>query len=303
MATQPVCILGGTGFVGRHITRLLCANGTEVRLPTRSTDKAQQALAALPVEAIAADVHDPAQLKELFAGAGAIINLVGILHEQGGQTFRQAHIELARKVVEAAKAAGVNRLLHMSALNASADGPSNYLRSKGEAEKLVQASGLQATIFRPSVIFGAEDTFLNMFAKLAKWAPVMPLACANAKFQPVWVENVAQAFVHSLDDPASIGQRYNLCGPQVYRLRELVSFAAACCDRHPLIVPLPNTIAYAQASVMEWLPVKLMTRDNFNSMRQDNVCDCAFPFGIKPARMEDIAPRYLCASKNVQPES
>lgn len=293
MATQSVCVLGGTGFVGQHIVRLLCAKGTSVRVPTRSTGKAQQALAALPVEAIAADVHDPAQLKEFFAETDAVINLAGILHEQGGQTFRQTHIELARKVIEAAKAAGVNRLLHMSALNASPDGPSNYLRSKGEAEKLVQASGLQTTIFRPSVIFGADDTFLNLFAELAKWAPVLPLACANAKFQPVWVEDVAQAFVHSLDDPASIGQRYNLCGPQVYRLRELVAFAAACRGRHPIIVPLPDAIAYAQASVMERLPVKLMTRDNFNSMRQDNVCDHAFPFGIKPAHMEDIAPQYL----------
>lgn len=293
MAIQLACVLGGTGFVGRHIVRRLCTNGIKVRVPTRSTSKAQQALAALPVEIQAVNVHDPAQLKESLAGADTIINLVGILHEQGGQTFRQAHVELARKVVEAAQAGGVNRLLHMSALNAAPDGPSNYLRSKGEAEKLVQGSGLQTTIFRPSVIFGAEDTFLNMFAKLAKWTPVLPLACADAKFQPVWVEDVAQAFVYSLDDPASIGQRYNLCGPQVYRLRELVAYAAACCGRHPLIVPLPNAIAYAQASVMEWLPVKLMTRDNFNSMQQDNVCDCSFPFGITPSRMEGIAPQYL----------
>lgn len=293
MAIQSVCMLGGTGFVGRHIARLLCAQGVAVRVPTRSVGKAQQFLAPLPVEAVPADVHDITQLAGLFAGVDAVINLVGILHQQDGQTFQRAHIELAHKVIEAARTAGVVRLLHMSALNAAPDGPSAYLRSKGEAEMRVQASGLQTTVFRPSVIFGKGDSFLTLFAKLAKWAPVMPLACADAKFQPVWVENVAQAFVHCLEDAASIGQRYDLCGPQVYRLRELVAFAAACSGRHPLIVPLPRPVAFMQASVMEWLPLKLMTRDNFYSMQQDSVCNCAFPFGITPARLEDIAPQYL----------
>ena len=283
----------GAGFVGRHLARLLCAQGVVVRVPTRSADKARQALAALPVEAVSADVHDVAQLIRLFAGMDAVINLVGILHEQGGQTFQRAHVELPRKVIEAAKIAGVGRLLHMSALNAAPDGPSAYLRSKGEAETLVQAGSLQATIFRLSVIFGAGDSFLTLFAKLAKWAPLLPLACADARFQPVWVENVAQAIMYSLNDAASIGQRYDLCGSQVYCLRELVAFAAACRNRHPLIVPLPDPVAYVQASVMEWLPVKLITRDNFHSMQQDSVCNCVFPFGITPARMENIAPQYL----------
>jgi NADH dehydrogenase len=293
MAIQSVCMLGGTGFVGRHIAPLLCAQGIAVRVPTRSAEKARQTLASLPVEVVPVDVHDIAQLAKLFAGVDAVINLVGILHEQGGQTFQRTHIELSRKVAEAAKIADVRRLLHMSALNAAPDGPSAYLRSKGEAEALALASGLQTTAFRPSVIFGNGDSFLTLFAKLAKLAPVMPLACADAKFQPVWVENVAQAFVHCLQDAASIGQRYDLCGPQVYRLRELVAYAAACRGRHPLIVPLPRPVAFMQASVMEWLPVKLMTRDNFYSMQQDSVCDCAFPFGITPARLEDIAPQYL----------
>lgn len=293
MAIQSVCMLGGTGFVGRHIARLLCAREIAVRIPTRNADKARLALTSLPVEIVSADVHDAAQLAKLFEGMDAVINLVGILHEQGGQTFQRVHVELPHKVIEAARIAGVERLLHMSALNAAPDGPSAYLRSKGEAEMAVQASGLQTTLFRPSVIFGMGDSFLTLFAKLAKWAPVLPLACADARFQPVWVENVAQAYVHSLNDASSIGQRYDLCGPRVYRLRELVMFAAACRGRHPLIVPLPKAVAYLQASVMEWLPVKLMTRDNFHSMQQDNVCDCVFPFGIAPARLEDIAPQYL----------
>ena len=293
MAIRSVCVLGGTGFVGRHIVRLLCGQKVAVQVPTRSPDKARQALASLPAEAVQADVHDAAQLTKLFEGVDAVINLVGILHEQGGQTFQRVHVELPRKVIEAARVAGVERLLHMSALNATPEGPSAYLRTKGKAEVLVQASGLQATIFRPSVIFGAEDSFLNLFARMAKWAPVLPLACAAARFQPVWVEDVARAFVHSLNDADSIGQRYDLCGPQVYRLRELVAFAAACRGRHPLIVPLPRPVAYLRAAAMELLPVKLMTRDNFYSMQLDSVCNCAFPFGITPARLEDIAPQYL----------
>lgn len=293
MAIQSVCVLGGTGFVGRYIVRLLCGQGVAVRVPTRSADKARQALGSSAAEAVLADVHDVAQLTKLFEGVDAVINLVGILHQQGGQTFQRAHVELPRKVIEAARVAGVERLLHMSALNAAPDGPSAYLRTKGTAEVMVKASGLQATIFRPSVIFGAEDSFLNLFARVAKWAPVLPLACADARFQPVWVEDVARVFVHSLNDAASIGQRYELCGPQVYRLRDLVVFAAACRGRHPLIVPLPRPVAYLQAAAMEWLPVKLMTRDNFYSMQQDSVCNCAFPFGITPARLEDIAPQYL----------
>jgi uncharacterized protein YbjT (DUF2867 family) len=293
MATKTICVLGGTGFVGRHIAQLLCAQGVAVRIPTRNADKARRALTTMPVEILPADVHDPSRLAGLFAGVDAVINLVGILHEQHGQSFRQVHVELPRKVIGAAKAAGIARLLHMSALNASPDGPSAYLRSKGEAERLVRDSGLQATIFRPSVIFGAGDSFLSLFARLAKWTPVMPLACADARFQPVWVEDVARAFAHSLNDDSSIGRQYDLCGPRVYRLRELVKIAAALRHAHPLIVPLPRPAAWLQAAVMEWLPVKLMTRDNFHTMQQDSVCDCAFPFGMDPARLENIAPQYL----------
>ncbi len=293
MAMQTVCVLGGTGFVGRHIVRLLCAQGATVRVPTRSLDKARQALRSLSADIIVADVHDPAQLSRVFEGIGTVINLVGILHEEGKETFQRAHVELAAKVIDAARVAKVCRLLHMSALNAAPNGPSAYLRTKGEAEQRVLASGLDVTTFRPSVIFGAGDSFLSLFFRLAKWAPAIPLACADAKFQPVWVEDVAQAFVRSVNDPASIGQCYDLCGPRVYRLRELVEFAAACRNMHPVIVPLPKLLGYVQASVMEWLPVKLMTRDNFFSMQQDSICNCAFPFGITPARMEDIAPQYL----------
>ncbi len=293
MSIKTVCVLGGTGFVGRHIVRLLCAQGAAVRVATRSQNKARKTLRSLTAEIVVADVHDPAQLSKLLDGIGTVINLVGILHEEGRETFQRAHVELAIKLIDAARLAKVGRFLQMSALNAAPGALSAYLRTKGEAEVRVRASGLDATIFCPSVIFGAGDSFLSLFARLAKWAPAIPLACVDAKFQPVWVEDVAQVLVRSLNDPASVGQRYELCGPHVYRLRELVAFAAACRGRHPAIVPLPKSLGYLQASIMELLPVKLMTRDNFFSMQQDSICNCAFPFGITPASVEDIAPRHL----------
>ncbi len=292
MAIKSVCVLGGSGFVGREIVRLLTAQGISVRVPTRSAEKARKFLGVFAPEIVQIDVHDAWQLAKAISGTDAVINLVGILHETPGQTFRGTHVDLTRKVIDAAAVAGVPRLLHMSALNAASDARSGYLRSKGEGELLVLASDLKATMFRPSVIFGAGDRFINLFGELAKWAPVLPLACADAKLQPVWVEDVAQAFLHSLNDDTTIGHRYDLCGPWVYTLRELVAYAAKLHGKTPLIIPLPRTVSYLQARMLELLPVKLMTRDNYYSLQQDSICNCLFPFGITPSRLEDIAPQY-----------
>jgi len=293
MSTKLICVLGGTGFVGQNLVRNLCSHGVMVRLPTRSAYTAEHTFASLPVEVISADLHDLDQLINLFHGVDAIINLVGVLHERGGETFQKVHVELPLKVIEAAKISGVSRLIHMSALNAAPDGKSSYLRTKGEAENLLRGSGLQVTLFRPSVIFGDGDSFLSLFGKLARWFPVLPLACADAKFQPVWVEDVAQALAQSLNAVASIGESFDLCGPQVYSLKKLVAFAASCCNKYPLIIPLPDKLAYLQAWLMELMPTKLMTRDNFYSMHLDSVCNCDFPFEILPTSLEEIAPQYI----------
>ncbi len=281
--------------MGRHICHLLAAEGYRVRVATRDRERAKEQLILLPtVEVVDADVHDPGQLRDFVRDAEAVINLVGVLHDgRGGGSFQAAHVELARKVVAACRECGIRRLLHMSALNANANGPSAYLRTKGEAEAIVRDSGLDVTIFRPSVIFGRDDTFLNLFALLVKLAPVLFLACPNARFQPVFVEDVAQAFVKGLDDLASFGRSYDLCGPRIYTLRELVEFVARTLGRRRLVIGLNDSLSYLQALALELMPVKLMTRDNYYSMKVDSVCHCEFPFGIAPAALEAVAPSWL----------
>ena len=295
MEMTTVCVLGGSGFVGRHICHLLAAEGYRVRVATRDRERAKEQLILLPtVDVETVDVHDFRQLFEFVRGADAVINLVGVLHDgRGSRSFQAAHVELPREVAAACRECGIRRLLHMSALNAAPDGPSAYLRTKGEAEAAVRESGLDVTIFRPSVIFGRDDTFLNLFAMLVKLAPVLFLACPGARFQPVFVEDVAAAFVKSLEDLASIGKSYDLCGPKVYTLRELVEFVARALGRRRLVIGLNDTLSYWQAFAMELLPVKLMTRDNYYSMKADSVCSCEFPFGIAPAALEAVAPSYL----------
>lgn len=295
MEMTTVCVLGGSGFVGRHICHLLAAEGYRVRVATRDRERAKEQLILLPtVDVETVDVHDFRQLFEFVRGADAVINLVGVLHDgRGSRSFQAAHVELPREVAAACRECGIRRLLHMSALNAAPDGPSAYLRTKGEAEAAVRESGLDVTIFRPSVIFGRDDTFLNLFAMLVKLAPVLFLACPGARFQPVFVEDVAAAFVKSLEDLASIGKSYDLCGPKVYTLRELVEFVARSLGRRRLVIGLNDTLSYWQAFAMELLPVKLMTRDNYYSMKADSVCSCEFPFGIAPAALEAVAPSYL----------
>ncbi len=289
-----ICVIGGSGFVGRHVCQQLAARGYRVRVPTRDRERAKPLFLLPTVDVVTADVHDPAALAAVIRGCDAVINLVGVLHDaRGSRGFEAAHIDLARRVVAACKANKVRRLLHMSALAAASDAPSQYLRSKGVAERIVQESGLDFTIFRPSVIFGPEDSFLNLFAGLAKMLPVLALASPNARFQPVFVEDVAAAFVHALTDIGSLGRSYELCGPKRYTLRELVTYVAKVTGNQRPVIGLSRTLSYVQAYAMELLPVKLMTRDNLRSMEVDSVCDCAFPFGIRPQSLEAVAPTWL----------
>ena len=295
MDITTVAIIGGSGFVGRHLCHRLAAEGYRVRVASRDRERAKDQLIFLPtVEVTSVNVHDPRELAAFARGADAMINLVGVLHEgKGTGSFQAAHVELAAKVVNACRDLGIRRLVHMSALQASPSGPSRYLRTKGEAEAIVRNSGLAWTICRPSVVFGNGDSFLSVFAELLRVFPVVFLGCPNARFQPVFVEDVAAAFVRSLTDPDSVGQSYDLCGPKVYRLRELIEIAGAVTGRQRPIIGLNDTLSYWQAFAMELLPVKLMTRDNFRSMQVPSVCDCSFPFGIEPTPLEAIAPAYL----------
>lgn len=298
MKIESVCILGGTGFVGRALANRLSPLGLRVRVVTRRETHAAPLLVLPTVEVKVADARDPAQLPECFHDMQAVVNLVGILHEGGGQTFRAVHAEFPAQVARACQAAGVEHLLHMSALGADPAGPSAYQRTKGEGEAAVRASGpLAWTIFRPSVIFGEDDRFLNLFAKLSRVFPAIPLAGARVRFQPVWVEDVARAMATTLGRTAFHGATLELGGPTVYTLEELVRFAARAVGRDPAILPLPDGLARLQAAVFERLPGKLVTRDNLDSMRVDNVMTGPFPaaLGFAPAAMEAVVPEYLTA--------
>jgi uncharacterized protein YbjT (DUF2867 family) len=294
MQITQVCVIGGSGFVGRHVCQQLAARGYRVRVPTRDRERAKQLILLPTVDVVRSDVQDPAALAAVVRGCDAVINLVGVLHDaRGPRGFAAAHVELARKVVAACRDTGARRLLQMSALAAAPDAPSAYLRSKGEAEGIVRESGLDWTIFRPSVIFGPEDGFLNLFAGLLRLFPVFPLGSPGAKFQPVYVGDVAAAFVHALPDAGSIGHSYDLGGPRRYTLRELVQWTGRIIGCPRPVIGLNRPLSYLQAAAMECLPVKLMTRDNVRSMEVDSVSDRPFPFGIRPQSLEALAPSWL----------
>lgn len=289
-----ITVLGGSGFVGRHLCQALAARGYRVRVPTRNRERAKALILLPTVDVVEADVHDPRALKAAITGCDAVVNLVGVLHDgRGRRSFAGAHVELARTVVAACEAAGVRRLLHMSALAAAPDAPSAYLRSKGEAERIVRESGLDWTIFRPSVIFGPDDSFLSLFACLSRLMPVLALASPNAKFQPVYAGDVAEAFVRALGERSSYGHSFDLAGPRRYTLRELVAWVGRVTGRPRPIIGLNQALSYCQALAMECLPVKLMTRDNLRSMAVDNVSEQLFPFGIRPQALEAVAPSWL----------
>jgi NADH dehydrogenase len=290
---ENVLVLGGSGFVGRHLVAALCAEGLRVTVPSRRRERAKHLLPLPTVDVVETDIMAEGVLEALARGKHAVINLVGILHGD----FERVHAELPRSVVAASRAQGVRRLLHMSALGASLEAPSEYLRSKARGEQTVLAAKeLEVTIFRPSVIFGPEDAFLNTFATLARLFPVLPIACPEARFQPVYVSDVARAMCRALADLAAVGKLYQLCGPRQYTLKELVEFACRQTGRDRPVLGLPPRLASLQAFVMEKLPGKLITRDNLRSMQVPNVCSGGFPFGIQPQALEAAAPAYLSPS-------
>ncbi len=298
MDRQQVVIVGGSGFVGHHLAARLLGDGHQVRILTRHQGASARYPLPAQVELVQCDVHDQHSLNTAFKGCSVAINLVGILNEKGhnGRGFFHAHVALSHKVIEACHVNHISRLLHMSALGANAaTGPSFYLRSKGEAEDAVHTSGLKATIFRPSVIFGEGDSFLNRFAKLLKIPGPFPLACATACFAPIWVEDVVSCFVYAIGDEQTIGQRYNLCGPNAYTLEQLVRYTANVLGKKKWIIPLGDNVSAIQARVLELVPGKPFSRDNFNSTKSPSVCNGEFPaiFGITPIPLEAVAPEYL----------
>ena len=296
-----ILVLGATGFVGRSVCEKLVERSGggdgRIRVATRRVARARHLQLLPTVEVAEADVHDDADLARLLRDTDVVINLVAILHGSAAD-FERVHVRLPERLAAACKAAGVRRVIHVGALGASNDAPSLYLRSKARGEAALRAAGLDLTVLRPSVIFGERDRFINLFASLQSMAPVMPLAGANARFQPVWVDDVAAAVVRCVDDPTTVGLTIECCGPTVYTLGQLVRLAGEWSGQRRPVLALPGPLGRLQAWAMELLPGRtLMSRDNLDSMRIASVASGTLPgldrLGIEPSPLESVAPRYL----------
>ena len=300
-ALPTVCVLGGTGFVGRSLAARLVSAGYNVRVPTRHEARHRELLVLPGVELIEADVHDERILNQLFSGVHAAINLVGILNEKGrkGTGFHRAHVALVEKVAAACQQQAVAKLLHMSALKANAErGPSHYLRTKGAAEHFLKefpGRTFHFTIFQPSVIFGPGDSFVNRFAGLLRLLPLFPLAKPDARFAPVYVEDVAEAFVRALRTEQAIDQTYQLCGPESYSLQEIVELVAQTLAIRRIVVGLPDALSRVQAGLMDYLPGKPFSVDNYRSLTVASTCteDGLGALGITATSMTGVLPQYL----------
>jgi NADH dehydrogenase len=296
MSPMRLVVLGGTGFVGRHLLARLLRDGHEVTLLSRNLAARAERLLPPGVVLRQVDVYDPDVLRHAFAGSDAVINLVGILNESGdnGRGFRRAHVELVKLVVAACELAGVGRLLQMSSLNAGR-GDSYYLKSRGEAEAVVKASGLDWTLFEPSVIFGPGDGLFARFGALLQKLPVLPLACPDAKFAPVYVGDVVEAIARSLHDRAAIGEVYELYGPEVFSLREIVAMSARQLGLRRLVIPLPSLLGRLQGFACDFVPGKPFSSDNWRSLQLDSVggIDGLHRHGIRATRVSEVLPEIL----------
>jgi NADH dehydrogenase len=294
---KNVLVLGGSGFVGGHVCEALNRAGVSMTVVTRRLPARSVQMLPL-VTVVQADVHDPQALAALLPGHDAVINLVAILHGDR-HAFGKVHVQLPRQIAHACVQAGVKRMLHVSALGADQHGPSLYQRSKAQGEAALQSEvvhGLQLTVLRPSVVFAEDDAFIQLFARLQSVAPVVPLAGAETRFQPVWVQDVAQALVYALMHRETIGHVYELAGPQIYTLKQLVEHAGAWTGHPRPVFGLPQPLAYLQALLMEMMPgAPLMSRDNLASMQVDNISDGKLPglaeLGVAtPASLQSVFP-------------
>lgn len=301
MRIRTVCILGGSGFIGRHICSRLGDRNLAIRVPTRNRERQRDMLVMPNLQLTEAQIHDTESLRAQFAGIDCVINLIGILNDpdRKGRGFQKAHAELPRKVVEICREMGVKRLLHMSALGAAPDAPSMYQRSKAEGERIALAANSDqfgVTVFRPSVVFGPGDSFFSRFAGLLKLSPgFFPLPTPKTRFSPVYVNDVADAFIRCLEDHSTFGQAFELCGPRIYTLRELVQYTAQVSGHHRKIIGLGGGLSRLQAHVLGRLPGQPYSYDNYLSSTVDNVgsCDGLRRLGIEPAAIEAVVPSYL----------
>lgn len=297
MTIKKVGVIGGAGFVGSSIVAKLDSAGYQVKVLTRNRERARHLIILPHVQVETCNVRNQEALREALRGCDAVINLAGILHEGKNSTFEAVHHALPKRVAEVCIELGIKRLLHMSALQASENAPSEYLKSKAKGESALSAfhKVIHITIFKPSVIFGRGDRFLNLFATLAKCLPIIFLAKPSAKFQPIWVENVADIFVNSLQNDDTYGMSYELGGPVIYSLQELVEKVLQVLNIKRPIIGLNDRLSYLQASIMEWLPIKLMTRDNVRSMEVESIVKepLAKEIALPLMPLEAVMPEYI----------
>jgi len=299
---MKIFIVGGSGFVGGHLARRLAEDDHQITIATRYAPGARD-LGVIPgVRLAQVNPYDLDALTQALEGHDVVINLVGILNERGfgGGGFRRAHVELVEKLIIACEAARVSRFVHMSALNAG-QGESYYLITRGQAEELVMASSqngqLQTTIFRPSTIFGPDDSFLNRFADLLKISPLLPLARPDAKFAPVYVGDVVEAFARALQTDDSHGQVYELCGSEIWSLKSLVKWVRDQLGLTRVVIGLPDAVGWAQGRAFDFVPGKPFSSDNYKSLKIDSVCsENGFAeLDIEPWGMSEKAPSWLGA--------
>lgn len=297
MQLKEVCVLGGSGFVGSAIVAKLDSAGYVVKVLTRRRESAKHLFLLPNVQVVECNVLDYQALNAELRGSDAVINLIGVLHQSRKLSFNTMHHQLPAQIARICTDLGIKRLVHMSSLGADARAPSQYLISKALGERAIQgfSEQLNTTIFKPSIIFGRGDSFINLFATLIKSLPAVLLAKPNAKFQPIWVEDVASCFVSCLENIDTYGKTYALAGPKVYTFKALLKTIMQTINITRPLIGLNDTLSYAQAFMMELLPVKLMSRDNVKSMEIDSVSNAPFPaiFGITPTALEAVIPEYL----------
>lgn len=303
MTLRTVTIFGGTGFIGRHLVQALARRGIVVRVATRNPARAAFEKTSGTVGQVVpmrCNPSDAASVAGVIAGADAVINLIGIMHENRKNTFQRLHVEAAELIARSAYQAGIHNYIHVSALGADINSASKYAQTKAEGETAVRAVHPDAVILRPAIIFGPEDHFLNRFARMATWSPALPLIGGGKnKFQPVYVGDVVQAVMTALDNPATHGQSYELGGPAIYSFEMLMQYITQQTSRHPLLVNIPYNLANIMAAVMEILPKPMLTRDQVFMLQKDNLvggrAQTLHALGITPTALEAIAPAYLSA--------